>query len=189
MAYQTEKLANVPMYVKSGTLWVPVSKVWTELGPFYNLSMEYQPDIQELTAQNAFFGTVPGDETFKISVEIAQWQQAAFFELFGGLAKVTKDGSGNVTEVSFGGAVDEMGSCKLLFVHSKAGGGGFYLYFKKVYAIGGGKFNIPEDKKIDKPVTFSIDLIAVCDTTLTDGEQLVTLKPWTSGDVVKPTLS
>ena len=67
--------------------------------------------------------------------------------------------------------------------------GTFYLYFKKVYAIGGGKFNIPEDKKIDKPVTFSVDLIAVCDTTLTDGEQLVTLKPWTSGDVTKPVLS
>jgi len=74
MAYQTEKLANVPMYVKSGTLWVPVSNTWTELGPFYNLGMEYQPDIQELTAQNAFFGTVPGDEMFKISVEIVQWQ-------------------------------------------------------------------------------------------------------------------
>ena len=189
MAYQTEKLANVPMYVKSGTLWVPVGAEWKELGPFYNLTMEYQPDILELTAQNAFFGTVPGDETFKISVEIAQWQHKAFFELFGGLAKVTTDTSGNITEVSFGGNTDQMSSCKLLFVHSKAGGGGFYLYFKKVYISGGGKFNIPEDKKIDKPITFSIELIAVCDTNLADGEQLVTLKPWTVGDVQKPSLS
>lgn len=189
MSYQTEKLPNVPMYVKSGTLWVPVSTTWKELGPFYNLSMEYQPDIQELTAQNAYFGTVPGDETFKISVEIAQWQQAAFFELFGGLAKVTTDGSGNVTEVSFGGNCDELTAKKLLFIHEKAGGGGFYLFFKKVYIIGGGKFNIPEDKKQDKPVTFSVDLVAVCDTTLTDGTQLVTLKPHASGTATKPTLS
>jgi hypothetical protein len=189
MAYQTQKLANVPMYVKSGTLWVPVSNVWTELGPFYNLTMEYAPDIQEISAQNAFFGTVPGDETFKISVEIAQWQQKAFFELFGGLAKISVDGSGNVTEVSFGGNADEIADCPLLFIHEKAGGGGFYLYFKKVYASGGGKFNIPEDKKIDKPVTMSVDLLAVCDTTLTDGEQLVTLKPHTTGSCVKPTLT
>ena len=146
MAYQTEKLANVPMYVKSGTLWVPVSTVWTELGPFYNLSMEYQPDIQELTAQNAFFGTVPGDETFKISVEIAQWQQAAFFELFGGLAKVTKDGSGNVTEVSL--VVQLMrwdpANCSLF---TQRPGVAVLSVFQKVYAIGGGKFNIPEDKR------------------------------------------
>lgn len=178
--FQADILPNVPInygnvicYVLDGT------NNWLSLGPHDNFTFNWKVDVSDSSIANCRLPKVVQEETVEIKLAVAQYFQKSFITMLGGLAVATYDGSGNVTEISTGGAVDTITPCRMRFVHEAAGGGGIYWDVYSVSFSGSGDFEFQDDEKTDKPQMVSIELKGEIDSDRPDGDQLFNMASFT----------
>ena len=177
--YHASIMPNVPINFGNVVGYVLDGTNWREIGGHDSFTFTWNVETVDAALSNCKLPKVLNKESVTIKLAIAQYMQAAFVKLVGGLVVSTADGSGNVTKLTTGGATDEISPVRLRFVHEEAGGGGIYWDIYKCSFSGSGDFEFQDDESKDKPIMVSIELTGDIDSDRTDGDQLFSMNRFT----------